>query len=1025
MSPSAVVVAKTKEDLPKIFNRFGIDLSKAENVKQALSILWNRYEKNEFYLEVNEKKHLIMHVIRLDIFVQRAAANGTNSEIEVVVETYSQTNDERLCEMGEVPHKILRKNEPWQRAIRKIAADLFVVDEEDMKLLSFDQKMERSTNSEIIPGLRVAQHDLRAFVNVQGLPPTSKFHTVQTIGSKNAAAGPTTVHHYFEWMDIRKYFVQRKEVLKNPNKRGAMSLYQSLRNKDHINSNIQVDPFGRPLTDEQGFPLSPHDPRRILVEQLVQKLYEGCESLLYSVLASSNSLNCLLQVELFDKGGTSQEMSLCKIGTAKNIIMECTTFNKLDAFCPENVPQRDREKPLIIDSMGGVKLRLANANWVKESGKGAEKKGAHLVSTLGDVISWESDRRLAKDKQDQEEKLPEEASEEKSEESSDDSSNDNSDSESVASNEIWDKNFELDDYFAMDHLLHTDGESRPFGDAMKAIGEVFGEILAQLSMTTATPDPSCDLVENYQILHLLKVAMSETSKVTPEEKTLVDILLSNIQRGQKMPSTVQFYAESPVVGPTPENFHDDSILLDSSSKLWFAGDTGKFVEKGHVFSAICKFEVLIIIEHLKLPVTIDDINSATGADQISDWLTVSREVALAIINGRNRGGKFHDKEELLSRVSATTTAAVKEKLQELLLTREECNKALQQAKKLTAGLMGWHDIRRYTKFKEKLPSRMEFVWELVTLLRRKLLLYRRGKSYTSQHHKTGLLSFFLRSCLSKKRSGSQRQVAYNAALQLCRTLLPDFSTMSRPGGRHKSNFWGAASYHNKALTEDELQMELVHYKIDCAAKYSNVIDSLRHKSLEVMRHHVCIKKLNEDEKEEIKVLHGEVDGRRIKDQLYGTSHMRHLGSNDDVSDEGVNVLLRELFPAQKETLGVTAKASAAKLYVIGPSKSGKTLLCKKLVIRILASKQIKRDFGVVPVLINVTKLVANYFKELEDREEDNNREGGVELEEKEEEQEEDGRRRKRRGGGGGETEAKWESDEGKGEGGEGEERSQR
>ena len=132
VSPSAVVVAKTKEDLPKIFNRFGIDLSKADNVKKAMDILWSRYEKNEFYFEVNGKKKLVMHVIRLDIFVQR---NGSENEIEVVVETYSQTNDERLREINEVPHKILRKTESWQRAIRKIAADLFVVDEEDMKLL--------------------------------------------------------------------------------------------------------------------------------------------------------------------------------------------------------------------------------------------------------------------------------------------------------------------------------------------------------------------------------------------------------------------------------------------------------------------------------------------------------------------------------------------------------------------------------------------------------------------------------------------------------------------------------------------------------------------------------------------------------------------------------------------------------------------------------------------------------------------------------------------------------------------------
>ncbi|GMH68394.1 hypothetical protein TrRE_jg3952, partial [Triparma retinervis] len=857
--------------------------------------------------------------------------------------------------------------------------------------LCFDQKMNKPTYSDIIPGLKVTQHNLRAFVKVQGLPPTSKFHTVQTINSNNTATGQSTIHHYFEWMDIRKYFVQRTEALKNPTKRGAMSIYDS-RGNAAFNSNVQVDPFGRPLTDEQGFPLSPHDPRRILIEQLVQKLYEGCDSLFYSVLAFSNSLNCLLQVEVFDKSGISQETSLCKIGTARNIVMECTTFNKLDSFCPENVPQRDREKPLIVDSMGGIKLRLSTADWVKEGGGPGKGKGTHLVSTLGEVISWESDKRLEQHeagKNDSNEKETE-----KSDEDVDSSSSSDSDSDSVASNEIWDKHFELDDYFAMDHHLHAEGEARPFGDAMKAIGEVFGEILAQLSMTTATPDSTCDLVENYQIHHLLKVAVLENNegtkmaKTTPGEKALVKTFVDMVRKAQRTPSTVEFYSEYPVVGPTPENFHDDSILLDSSSKLWFAGDTGKFVERGHVFSAICKFEVLIIIEHLKLPVTIDDINSASGADQISDWLAVSRDVALAIINGRERGGKFLSKEELFSRVSATTTANVNVRIQELLVTNEERDKAVKQVAKFTAGLMNWQDLRKYTKVKEVLPSRLDFVWELVTLLRRKLLLYRRGKSFTAMHHKMGLLSFFLRSSLGLKRSFSQRQCAYNAAIQLCKALLPNFSTRSRYDKRHKSaSYWGAFGYQNKILTEDEMQTELVHYKIDCAGKYSNIIDSLRHKGLEVMRHHVGLKVLTEDDKDFIKQQHGEVEGRRVKDVLYGTSHMRHWKGSEETADDGVNVLLRELFPPKRATLSVTAAQSASKIFIIGPPKSGKSVMCKKLVIRILASKQIKREFGVVPVLINVNTLVSHYFRELEDRSGgddgngDEGGEGGGDLEE--------------------------------------------
>ena len=54
-----------------------------------------------------------MHVIRLDIFVQRNLPSGSNAT-EIVVETYRQTNDERLKEVNVVPHKILRKGEGWQ-----------------------------------------------------------------------------------------------------------------------------------------------------------------------------------------------------------------------------------------------------------------------------------------------------------------------------------------------------------------------------------------------------------------------------------------------------------------------------------------------------------------------------------------------------------------------------------------------------------------------------------------------------------------------------------------------------------------------------------------------------------------------------------------------------------------------------------------------------------------------------------------------------------------------------------------------
>ena len=64
ISPTSVVMAKNKDDLPQIFSRFGIDMSQADNVKQALDELWSRYERNEFYLEVNQKKQVRERVLR-------------------------------------------------------------------------------------------------------------------------------------------------------------------------------------------------------------------------------------------------------------------------------------------------------------------------------------------------------------------------------------------------------------------------------------------------------------------------------------------------------------------------------------------------------------------------------------------------------------------------------------------------------------------------------------------------------------------------------------------------------------------------------------------------------------------------------------------------------------------------------------------------------------------------------------------------------------------------------------------------
>ena len=174
--------------------------------------------------------------------------------------------------------------------------------------------------------------------------------------------------------------------------------------------------------------------------------------------------------------------------------MECMTFDKLDAFCPENVPQRDDSKPMMLDSMGGIKLKLSMADWVESKLKG--ESHIDLVSTLGEVLNWESDKRVQQFEAQLEKNKQSDESEASDDSDSDSGNNANDDGE-----DIWEKNFELDDYFSMDHLNKELG-SRPFGDAMKVIAEVFGEILAQLSMTTAAEDPLCDLIEDYQIKHL-------------------------------------------------------------------------------------------------------------------------------------------------------------------------------------------------------------------------------------------------------------------------------------------------------------------------------------------------------------------------------------------------------------------------------------------------------------------------------------------------------------------------------------------
>ena len=131
-------------------------------------------------------------------------------------------------------------------------------------------------------------------------------------------------------------------------------------------------------------------------------------------------------------------------------------------------------------------------------------------------------------------------------------------------------------------------------------------------------------------------------------------------------------------------------------------------------------------------------------------------------------------------------------------------------------------------------------------------------------------------------------------------------------------------------------------------------------------------------------------------QLYAATQLRHWAPSTDFADEGVILIMNELFfsrraeggeqrgsvtPVRKTATSPVSSPqsfqktlfsssgsnnSAPKLLIIGPSKSGKTVLCHKLVIRILASKQVKRDFKIVPILIPVSRLVANYAKALEE-----------------------------------------------------------
>ena len=166
-----------------------------------------------------------------------------------------------------------------------------------------------------------------------------------------------------------------------------------------------------------------------------------------------------------------------------------------------------------------------------------------------------------------------------------------------ANDEAWNKDFELDDYYSLDNKASTENNPKPFGDSMKVIAEVFGEILAQLSMTTATEDPSCDLLEDYQIVYLLKATVLDFSPdskllpfVTKSARNFLQFFAGMVVAAQQVsggerrerrerserrattqhrtsttnfnnfqysplrqiPSHVMYYKDAPVVGPTPE-----------------------------------------------------------------------------------------------------------------------------------------------------------------------------------------------------------------------------------------------------------------------------------------------------------------------------------------------------------------------------------------------------------------------------------------------------------------------------------------
>ena len=115
--------------------------------------------------------------------------------------------------------------------------------------------------------------------------------------------------------------------------------------------------------------------------------------------------------------------------------------------------------------------------------------------------------------------------------------------------------------------------------------------------------------------------------------------------------------------------------------------------------------------------------------QLAEWLTVSPTIALAIIAARTRGGAYMSKEDLLNRVSAAKTKAVRTKIEDLLVTEEEQQAVLSSVARFTNGLLCWHDLRKISQPPDVLSPRMEFAWDAVSMLRRKILLYLKTKTY--------------------------------------------------------------------------------------------------------------------------------------------------------------------------------------------------------------------------------------------------------------------------------------------------------